>query len=566
MKAFATLASGGLLAVTAWSPELVHAQAIGAPGVSSGSLLQQQRNQSLSSPERTGRSPQPLPAQALPGADRIVDINEFVIDGDITDDERAKVWPLLGRYLHGQANMAGLEVLRLQLAEQLRREGSLLTIVKLDPDVGTGRIHYEVLRGHIESFEYDNHSLVRTSVLRAWFAARPERSKDLREVQHTADLISELPGMGGIQPTLAPGNEYKGTKVTIAAAPDERFAAALVADNQGSTASGKNRIGAQMLVNSPFGIGDRFQLSATAAPSFLQNKDGKDSRTLISNATYDAPLGYNGTRVGLQFARVDYTLGGFFAGYGDGYADIYRLYVNQPLRRSNRSRLNLEASAGYKQLNDTFFDIDNERRARFFSLGLSGYTQNLVFAKPNVLEYGAVLKQGTLVTRSTDSLTGLDPKAFDGRYTALQTSASFTQVLSDQWLLNASANGQLASHHLDPSEQMQLGGPGSVRAYSTDVGSADQGVVVNVAVTRKFKSVPNVSVQAFYDAAHAQLNKNPFPESSNTMNLQGVGAGVTYQSGKHFSVNLSYARRVGNVRATVRASTGQVWAQAVLRF
>jgi hemolysin activation/secretion protein len=562
MKAFATWASGSLLVVTAWTPELGHAQRTGTPGVSSGSLLQQQPLTPLS--EQSSSLSRNLSAQAPQETEKVVSIDEFVLDGDITDAEREKVWPLLSHYLHGRANLAGLEVLRLALAEQLRRDGPLLTVVKLDPNIDAGRIHYEVLRGHIESFGFENRSLLRTSVLRAWFAARPERTSDLREVQHTIDLLGDLPGVGGIQPSLSPGDEYKGTKVTIATAPDQRWAAAMVADNQGTTSSGKNRIGAQMLVNSPLGIGDRFQLSATQAPSLLQDKDGKGSHTLISNVTYDAPLGYDGTRAGLQFARVDYTLGGAFEGFGDGYADIYRLYVNRPVRRTERSRLNLEASVGYKQLNDTFFDIDNERRARFFAVGLSGYRQNLLANKPNVLEYSAELKQGIQVTRSKESPTGQDPKAFDGRYTVLQASTAFTQLLSNQWQLSAGITMQLASHHLDPSEQMVLGGPGSVRAYATDIGSADQGVLMTVAVTRKFKKLPKLSLQAFYDAAHAQLNRNPSPGSANTVNLQGVGTGLAYQAGKRISLNLSYARRVGNVPAMIRAPTGQVWAQAVV--
>lgn len=65
-----------------------------------------------------------------------------------------------------------------------------------------------------------------------------------------------------------------------------------------------------------------------------------------------------------------------------------------------------------------------------------------------------------------------------------------------------------------------------MRAYSTDIGSADQGVLMNVAVTRRFKQLPRLSLQAFYDAAHARFNKNPFPGTANTVNRKGSAQGA----------------------------------------
>ena len=103
-----------------------------------------------------------------------------------------------------------------------------------------------------------NSSLVSDETLEHYLptATRISESSALSDIEPDLRRINALPGVAQVQPAFSPGKTEGTTDVIFQAKPDPRISGAVFADNAGSATSGRNRIGAQLTVNSPFGLGD----------------------------------------------------------------------------------------------------------------------------------------------------------------------------------------------------------------------------------------------------------------------------------------------------------------------
>ncbi|MDO6749889.1 ShlB/FhaC/HecB family hemolysin secretion/activation protein, partial [Gilvimarinus sp. 1_MG-2023] len=73
-------------------------------------------------------------------------------------------------------------------------------------------------------------------------------------------------------------------------------------DNHGNESIGEYRLGASLQVNSPLGLGDRFDLRAL----------GSDEEQVFFRAQYQLPVGPWATNIGAAYSDMDYELGGNF--------------------------------------------------------------------------------------------------------------------------------------------------------------------------------------------------------------------------------------------------------------
>ncbi len=547
------------------------------PPGNAGQLLQQ--NQSLLSPDvDTARQPGSADdtvvdkrTSAAGSSTATLHVERFELNETLGGPLDSEIARLFGRAAGRDLTFEQITAVRIQLNALLRQQLGLLVFATLpEQDASNGVVRFRIVRGHVESIELNNRSRVSNATLERAVPGAGESGvallsitrPDLREVQHAAQIARTLPGVASVTPMLTQGDTEGGTRVVLDVAPEPAIEATAVADNAGSPSTGRYRIGAQVTANSPLGIGDRARVLAYNAPSALQDRDGAHGKTWIGLASYDVPLGGAGTRGGVQYSRVQYALGGPLQDLGDGYADVIGAYVRHPLILTPKDDLSVGVAYNRKLLKDSFFSYAFQRRSNVASVSLNGSHFGDWKGRPNGLQYAFTVDAGDV--KQLD--VGLGDPSTQGRFVKWGGSADFTQVLWPGTNVRARMSAQFASTHLDPSEQMSLGGPNAVRAYGYDAPSVDQGAIASVDLTQQIAAVPGLSARVFADVGRGQINKSrALAGADNTWNARGYGVGASYQYKARARIDVSHAFRVGEP-AGQRPASGQTWVTATLNF
>ncbi len=133
-----------------------------------------------------------------------------------------------------------------------------------------------------------------------------------------------------------------------------------------------------------------------------------------------------------------------------------------------------------------------------------------------------------------------------GSYNKQELSGQVERTLSDdgKWLGSVRFHGQLASTNLDSYDKISLGGVNGVRAYSTDDGVGDEGLVLSLDLIKHFGN--NQYVGVFYDAGVVKPNRNPVAGAfNNSYTLQGAGVEFGGRLYKALSYSLTVAKGLG---------------------
>ncbi|WP_333679539.1 ShlB/FhaC/HecB family hemolysin secretion/activation protein [Dyella sp.] len=554
--------------------QTVHAQNTSIPGTSSGRLLQQ--NQSLLAPAPANKSSDGSEdgGQTTWQGDRTpsqtqsyVNVRRFVLDQTLPEPASTHVRQLFSQVEGRRLSFSEVARVRAALNTVLRTDMDVLTYAVLPPqEVDDGTVRFEIHHGRIEKVLLKNDSLVSDATLTRFLpATRPDAAGEapsLSDVEHTLRRMTALPGVARVQSALAPGQSIGTTDVTLQATADARVNGVLVADNSGSATAGRNRVGAQLFVNSPLGFGDQFQSLLFYAPPKGQARASSGGDTAIGQLTYDVPLGYTGMRGGAAYAQVHYRQGGpnrqlFEA---NGTAEVAGVYLSKPLIDHDGAQLAVGATIDYKRLRDGFFEVDSKRHSIVSGVKASGYRQAVLAGKPNAVQFDASVQTGYL----TQAKLGLfDSEDFPtaGHFSKFNGNVLYAQGLPAGFTASVKGSAQLASRHLDGSEQMSLSGLQAVRGYGPELLSVDRGAVVQASLSRSIDPVPGLSASVFYDHGRGQINKQQaLGGVANTFTVRAAGVGLGYQSKRKVTVNVTWAKRIGVMPEGQPVSPGsQVW-------
>ena len=162
----------------------------------------------------------------------------------------------------------------------------------------------------------------------------------------------------------------------------------------------------------------------------------------------------------------------------------------------------------------------------------------------------------------------MDTTHTSGRYSKGEGNFTVVQQLGHRSDVMIKALGQLASHNLDGSEEMYLGGASGIRAYPQGEGSGDEGVQGTIE-TRFYTDVPGLVVSTYFDVGHVwyrndggvDIYGNGRGLASTGETLKGWGVGLAYTKANDWFARLDYARRIGddpNISPAAKA-TGRTW-------
>jgi len=496
----------------------------------------------------------PAPAIVVPAAPQAaqhvapgfkVSVSQFKLTG-MTVYSESELLALISGQVGKELDLAGLKEVTEVIAAYYRKNGYFLAQAYLPKqEIKDGVVEIVVLEGHVGEVKLRMDESARLRESRAQDILSGIQPGDLikeKSLERSLLLLNDTPG-ATVKSTLQPGAKVGEADVVVDLGDDGRLVTGSVdADNWGSRFTGSNRVGASLNLNNPTGFGDLLSLRAQTSDS---------SGSPMGRVAYTLPVGSQGTKLGVSYARLNYTLGKDFAALqAHGTAAVASVYALHPFIRSRN--LNLFGLVGLddKRLQDR---IDStltveDKKLSMYKLGVSGDFRDDVMGG-SLNSFSAVVSGGNVKFAQPAVL------AFDQSVNGHQTAGTFSklsyeyqrvQSLVENTSFYVSLTGQMASKNLVSAEKFALGGPTGVRAYPVGEAAADEGNLLNAELRW---NMPNTDLMfnGFIDIGTAKLNRKPNAlDLANNRNIWGYGLGVNLGKQGDYLVRTSIAWRGNN--------------------
>jgi hypothetical protein len=365
---------------------------------------------------------------------------------------------------------------------------------------------------------------------------RPGDFLNIKAVDRALMLANELPGVT-VTGTLAPGQQSGQTDLLLMLVDGPLISGSAAIDNSGAVPTGSDRVNLALTINSPLGYGDSFSASAISSQG-----------SNYARIAYNAPLGIDGWRLGVNTSQLDYALisDTYLGLNASGISSTAGFDLNYPAVRSRS--FNLTTSLTFEKKD--YFNVSGGATSSAYSntlvsLGLSSNSFDALGAGAN--SYAWLMTWGQLnLDGSPTQMSDASTSQTAGDYSKIRYTLSRHQQLDANVLLYASLSGQWANKNLDSSEKFYLGGVSGVRAYPSGEGGGSQGQLLNVEL--RWRLPGNLNLVGFYDVGRVMVNANNDFSGSPTLNeyaLRGAGLELNWRSASGVALQAIYARRVG---------------------
>jgi len=265
----------------------------------------------------------------------------------------------------------------------------------------------------------------------------------------------------------------------------------------------------------------------------------------------------HGTRAGISYSTMHYTLGGALSNLdGYGSAGVLSGRLHQPLIRSRRLNLYLQARYDHKKLRDHIdaTSIRTDRHLDDISVSLAGDRRDDWLGTNAVTTWNVAWTSGELVFDDTTAALA-DAATADtaGHFSKWNGMLTRLQALTARSSLYLMASGQGANRNLDSVEKLVVGGPYGLRGYDMGVLSADTGYLFTAEFRHRFGA--RWQAKVFWDSEHAQVNDKPWDGGANKYTLHDAGLGVEINAPYRWHIEGYVAAPAGNVPPTLEHDT-----------
>lgn len=434
--------------------------------------------------------------------------------------------------------LADLQGMVAQIRDFYRRKGYLVRVFLPEQTVDDEILLIRVIEGKpgertIEMLPVPDANRIKPALPRGFIdhAIARERFFRIDRLERSERLLNDLPGIQA-DIRLSPGDEPGRTDVTVSVKATPVFSGRLTTDNAGSASTGEERAVARGSLNSLFGHGDQWSLTA------LKSEGNRYLR--LQGAV---PVGYDGMLLQLAGSQLDYELVDAFSVLDvEGDVRSAEARLRYPVSRGTTSNLYLQGSIARSTYEDRALAEVQERRAvDAAELAVEGDRRDGLLG--GGITYGRFALRGgqvdfEIASAERRALTG---GGFAVASLSLLRVQNRTGLFAPTANLRVSLDGQYGSSNLPSSESYSLGGPNSVRAYPVSESSGDDGVTMSVEWQERLNSF--VSFYGFYD--HGWVRDRADAESvEQTTDHAGVGLGGNVRFSSRITLDGSIARRV----------------------
>lgn len=421
-----------------------------------------------------------------------------------------------------------------------------------------GMITIRVIPGRYGTIRFDNQSNMKERVAQGFVnGLKPGQIIRASNLESALYSLSDISGTRAVG-VLSPGKDFGTSDLTVRIEEGKGTNAVLYVENYGSQSSGRYRYGLQENVYDVGGTGGKLGVGTMISNAHMHNY----------YTNYEALVGHGGTTLGLGYSRMDYKVGGSLRDLqANGTANTLSVFGSRPVYHFTNSGLTFSYGYDYRQMDDdisAYAGMDSRKHSHSIHAGINGFERHDGLA----VNYEVKATTGSMVMDSQHSRS-MDAKEYtSGRYTKGEGNFTVVQQMGHRSDVMIKALGQLASHDLDGSEEMYLGGASGIRAYPQGEGSGDEGVQGTIE-TRFYTDVPGLVVSTYFDVGHVWYRNDGGVDSygngrglaSSGETLKGWGVGFAYTKANDWFARLDYARRIGddpNISPAAKA-TGRTW-------
>ena len=515
--------------------------------------------QQLQPPIAAPRESQPLKIQApldaapiAPGGTAVI-LNAVKLSGNSVFSEetlRAALGDVTGKTF----DLAGLRGLAQRITDVYQAGGYPFARAILPPqDLANGDLRIEVIEGRygVVQAQGDDTGLARqaTAFLDGLLPGSVIASAPL---ERAALLLDDLPGIQ-TSATMRPGTQAGTGDLIVQVARDQRVRGDIGLDNAGSRYTGKNRVRANVDINSPFLLGDQITVRALLS----------EEKLWLGSLGYSLPLGTSGLRGNVGYSHTSYELAKEFASlHANGTAKVASAGLSYPILRSQKANLTLIATYQSKDLHD-----NRDSTRTYESKSSQSMPLALQFDYRDAFDgitYGsASWTPGKL--KLDAGLTAVDDYKSNGRFHKVNLDVVRLQSLPAGFNLMAHLSWQQANKNLDSSEKLSLGGASGVRAYPSGEATGDEGGLAQLELRYDAGAY---TPYAFMDAGRITVNAKPAVAGDNRRSLSGGGLGLRYQR-QAWSADVALAWRSIGGRSLSETNSDpkpRVWLNVEYRF
>lgn len=521
------------------------------------------------------------PALVVPGGVK-VKVNGFKVTGN-TAYPSAELENLLSLQVGKELDLAGLDEAASLISQYYRNHGYFVARAYLPAqEVASGNIEISVIEGRLGAVKLERKGETRlmAEVAQGIVADSAPIGSPIKDtnIERGLMLLNDLPGVE-VKSTLVPGASVGTSDLVVETTQGALLNGSVDADNYGNKFTGAARVGGTVNINDPSGRGDQVILRGMASGLGGSSNDGG---MRYFRGAYSLPVGTAGTKLGVAYTGMNYTLGQDFAALNaNGTSSIGSLFAVHPILRSRNANFFATANFDSKRIKDNQNGINTaDKGVNVFSLGLSGDSRDGYGG--GGMTSGSLTVSGGNITLDNANFNANDAitAQTSGGYGKLAYGLTRLQRVDDDWALYVAFSGQAANKNLDSSEKFVLGGMG-VRAYPQGEAAGDEGQLLNLEARY---NVPGLKLQltGFFDVGRVTLHKNTWngwqpvglPNFSNSYNLAGYGVGANFYEESSFTIRASLAWKLGtNPGASAMGldsdnnnTSPRLWLQATKQF
>ena len=499
-----------------------------------------------------------LPAKAkLPGGGDQVELRSISFSGN-TRYSQAQLQTLLAGALGKPHDLAALRELTNQVAAFYRAGGYPFANAYLPPQpMLDGALRIAVIEGSYGKVTaQSDDAMIAAAAQRFLAGLKPGDVIESDSLMRATLLLDDLIGYR-VSPIIRPGQEIGTGDLDVKIERSERYSADLGIDNQGNSYTGRDRLRANVDINSPFMLGDQVSLRSALTGQGMW----------MGSLAYAMPLGNSGLRGTASYAHTAYELGGSFAAnQSTGTGSVFSVGFNYPVLRSRKANLTLSGSWQRKSLNDKngLADTSADKSVTAQPLTLNFDARDALGG--GGIMYGSVSWTPGTLSLDPGMLANDQQSQMEGHFNKVNLDVVRLQVVTADVSLMGRLSAQFASKNLYSSEDFGLGGANGVRAYPTGEAFGDAGWLCQIELRQ---TVGDYAPFVFYDAGSIKTNVRPWTDAGeNGRTLGGAGVGLRYQKA-NWSLDATLAWRTsgGTPQADTSASSGpQVWLNLIRKL
>jgi len=537
-----------------------------------GSIMQQLEQERLMAPKQLKMPVKPVVQPEKEESDALkVLIKDFEFRGNVNipSDELREAF---ASYLNRKHSFKALTKMVRMMGEYYRGKGLWAKAIIPEQTFENGILIIQVIEGKLGviNIEHAEKTLNISEESAKKYLTHNQQQDAIFNIKAFEKAIKALDSVPGITAAavLRPGVEVGYTDAVIKMANTPLTTGSARVDNfAGRSTSWEGlRFTGNLNIDGALKLGEQFNLQVVKSK-------GTDVYTF--GASY--PIGYDGSRIGVNYTDMSYHLGEpLQAIKGEGNSQTASAYFNKPLWQDGADSLSAQLQMFKKDyFNKTIAGISSDKSIKSVAGTLAfRWSEQLIGVATNNASVTYTVGDLDLSGNATDLANDAATAKANGAFQKVGLTYTRSQSLNESNEIWMSFLSQYAFKNLDSAEKISLGGSSGVRAFPGGEATGDHGAILKFELRHQLQE--GLTGVVFYDHGWVQQHETTWTSSSvpNQYDLNGLGVGARWMANKTTELTANLATRlVSNPAADSAGNDGdgtryapRLWISVVSQF